>query len=97
MNLILKRKGEVKMREYIGNDNHGQPKQKYLNEISKMTDEKLHDETRHKIWLSAFATNNPKSDYHWMVDALYDEWCDNRLKPEGYKKAYDEEYKESFG
>lgn len=85
------------MGEYTGNDNHGRPKQDYIDKIAKMTNKELHDETRSCIWFSAFAANNPRSDYHWMVDALYEEWCDNRNNPEGYKKAYDEEYKENFG
>lgn len=84
------------MGEYLGKDNYGRPKQDYLNKLLKMTDEELHDETKDKIWLSAYANNNPRSDYHWMCDATYDEWK-NRNNPEGYKKAYDETYKENFG
>lgn len=77
------------MSKYAGKDNYGRPKMEYVNKISKMTDEELHNETKNKIWLSAYANNNPRSDYHWHVDALYDEWIkrDNR---DGYKKAYDE-------
>jgi hypothetical protein len=33
----------------------------------------LMQETESKIWLSAYANNNPRSDYHWHVDACYDE------------------------
>lgn len=39
------------------------------------------------VFLSAYANNNPKSDYHWMVDATYDE-CVKRKKPEIYQKGY---------
>ena len=30
------------------------------------------EETERMIWLSAFANNNPRSDYHWRCDACYD-------------------------
>jgi len=85
------------MREYIGNDNYGKFKQNYIDKISKMTDEELYAETRSKIWLSAYASNNRRSDYHWHVDALYDEWTDNRSNPSGYDKAYKDEYRANFG
>ena len=55
-----------------------------------MSDEQLYEETGHKIWLSAFAGNNPRSDYHWHVDVCYDEWK-HRGKAEEYQRAYDEQ------
>jgi hypothetical protein len=81
---------------FVGKDNYGKPKSEYLDEISNMTNEELHKETRKKIWLSAYANNNPRSDYHWHVDALYEEWG-RRGIPEGYNKAYQEEYHANFG
>lgn len=77
-------------------DNYGKPRQQYFDKIAAMTDDELHRETRQKIWLSAYASNNPRSDYHWQVDALYDEWV-RRGKPEGYSAAYEEEYHALFG
>lgn len=77
-------------------DNYGKPKQLYFDKLTAMTDDELHTETRQKIWLSAYASNNPGSDYHWQVDALYSEW-NRRGKPEGYDKAYQEEYRANFG
>jgi len=77
-------------------DNYGRPKQEYLDKIAAMTDEQLHTETRQMIYLSAYANNNPRSDYHWQCDATYNEW-NRRGNSTGYKKAYDEEYAENFG
>lgn len=66
--------------KYTGNDNHGKPK-------ADADDETLETETKNKIWLSAYAANNPRSDYHWHCDACYDE-CVKRGKPEIYQRAY---------
>lgn len=84
------------MDKYKGLDNYGKPKNEYLDKIAKMTDKELHDETKDKIWLSAYAANNPRSDYHWHCDATYDEW-NRRNNIDGYRKAYDKVYKENFG
>ena len=64
--------------------------------IAAMTDDKPHRETRQKIWLSTYASNNPRSDYRWQIDVLYDEWV-RRGKPEGYSAACGEEYHAHFG
>ena len=68
-------------------DNHGKPKSDYLQKIASMDDDALFEETKSKIWLSAYASNNPRSDYHWHVDACYDE-CQKRGKPKIYTRAY---------
>lgn len=67
------------MTVYLGNDNYGRPKSEYLAKVSAMDDEKLLQECKDRIWLSAYANNNPRSDYHWQVDACYDE-CVRRNK-----------------
>lgn len=54
-----------------------------------MHDEHLYEETKRMIWLSAYANNNPRSCYHWMCDATYDEWK-KRNKIDQYKKAHSE-------
>lgn len=77
----------ISMERYAGNDNHGKPKAEYLRRLEGMDDEALQKEGEMKIWLSAFANNNPRSDYHWHVDAIYDE-CHRRGKPEIYSNAY---------
>jgi hypothetical protein len=73
--------------KYAGNDNHGNPKSVYLERIADADDETLETETKNKIWFSAYAANNPRSDHHWHCDACYDE-CVKRGKPEIYQRAY---------
>lgn len=70
-----------------GNDNHGEPRQKFANTIAAMSDEEFVSFAENKIWLSAYANNNPRSDYHWQADACYDE-AERRGKPSLYKKAH---------
>lgn len=71
---------------YVGKDNYGKPKHQYLDRIAGMTDDELYTETKNKIWLSAYAQSNPRSDYHWHADACYDE-C-SRRGGEIYDRAY---------
>jgi len=73
--------------QYIGNDNYGKPKSEYLVRLSNMNDNELFEECKRKIWLSAYASNNPRSDYHWHCTACYDE-CLRREKVNIYDKAY---------
>lgn len=61
------------MSNYAGNDNYGRPKSQYLEKIAAMTDEQLRNECSSIIYMSEFCSNNPRADWHWMVDALYDE------------------------
>jgi len=72
---------------YIGNDNYGKPKISYLLKLISMTNEELRKACETDIWLSAYASNNPRSDYHWMCDACYDE-CQRRGKSEIYSDAH---------
>ena len=73
---------------YEGKDNYGKPKSDYIARIATMTDAELLKEGEQKIWLSAYANNNnPRSDYHWHADAIYDE-CTKRGKPEIYSEAF---------
>jgi hypothetical protein len=83
--------------KYNGKDNYGNPKQLYLDSIGAMGDAELYKETRKILYLSALAANNPKSDFHWMIDAIYDEWVEIRYNPDGYSEAYDDEYAANFG
>ncbi len=71
-----------------GVDNYGNPKQLYVDNLALMNDEALFKETEQKIWLSAYASNNHRSDYHWQCDSCYNE-CKRRSKPEIYSQAYD--------
>jgi len=75
------------MDKYEGNDNYGKPKQEYLNKLSVMNDKELREACDQMIWLSAYANNNPRSDYHWQCDACYDE-CAKRNKLHIYEHAH---------
>jgi len=76
------------MDRYAGNDNDGKPKSVYLETLTGLDDKALEDAGEQMVWLSAFANNNPRSDFHWQVDAIYDE-CKKRGKPEIYQRAFD--------
>ena len=75
------------MSKYEGNDNYGKPKSEYLDKLKTMDDNQLNDACEQMIWLSVYASNNPRSDYHWQCDACYDE-CSNRGKVNIYEKAH---------
>lgn len=47
--------------------------------LAAMSDGELRKACNQYIWLSAYASNNPRSAYHWMCDATYDE-CKKRGK-----------------
>lgn len=80
------------MSNYEGNDNYGRPKIDYVNNLSAMNDSDLEMETYNMIYHSARCANNPRADWHWMVDACYDQ-CKER-EGDIYKKAYDECYRD---
>ncbi|PGK51873.1 hypothetical protein CN918_29210 [Priestia megaterium] len=75
--------------KYEGKDNYGKPKMDYVTKVIDMTDEELYKETMRKIYMSAFANNNSRSDYHWHVDVCYEEW-EKREKLKEYDRAYKE-------
>ena len=74
-------------KRYEGKDNYGKLKREYLEKLVQMIDKELQEEAQKMIWLSAYANNNPRSDYHWQCDACYDEG-ERRGKPEIYNRAY---------
>ncbi len=69
-----------------GKDNSGNPRLNYVRRVLEMTEAGYLKEAEHKIWLSAYAANNPKSDYHWHIDALF--WIGERNFPGLYDRAY---------
>lgn len=75
---------------YQRNDNSGREKTVHLSRVIEMTDDELYEETKSKIWLSAFASNNPRSDYHWHCDFTYDEWVRRKGNSDMYGKAHKE-------
>jgi hypothetical protein len=48
------------------------------------------------IWLSAFAANNPRSAYHWMCDATYDE-CHRRDRIAIYSEEHEKLTRQARG
>jgi hypothetical protein len=75
------------MRTYVGDDNYGNPKSEFIQMLTTLSDDEFEKKTKDKIWLSAYANNNPRSDYHWQADACYDE-AERRGKPQLYKRAW---------
>ena len=75
------------MDKYQGKDNYGNLKSDYLNKLTQMDDKQLRNACNQMIWLSAYANNKPKSDYHWQCDACYDE-CSKRNKVYIYEQEH---------
>jgi sulfur transfer protein SufE len=72
---------------YDGVSNYGKPKKEYIKKVVTQNDEELEKECESTIWLSAYANNNSRSDYHWQVNVCYEE-CKRRKKPGLYARAY---------
>ena len=81
---------------YAGTDNYGRPKADYLTTIAAMSDGKLQSEC-HSMIDQASRCNNPRADWHWMVDACYDEAKKRDEDASIYSRAYDTCYKECVG
>lgn len=56
-----------------GLDNYKRPRQAFADKLAAMDDETFMREAASEIYMSAFANNNPRSDFHWRADACYDE------------------------
>ena len=70
-----------------GRNNKGEPRQIFADRVATLDDASFVKQTETIIWLSAYANNNSRSDYHWQADACYDE-ARRRGKPELYSKAH---------
>lgn len=70
-----------------GADNHGKPRQEFAGKLAAADDAEFLRLAEQYIWLSAYANNNPRSDYHWMADACGDE-ARRRGKPGLYEQAW---------
>ncbi len=64
-------------------------KLQYAKIIATMTDAELEEECEQKIWLSAYANNNQKADFHWQCNACYTEAQKRDVKAVIYQKAYE--------
>lgn len=69
-------------------DNYGKPRRLFLDEIAGLDDAAFVEKATSCIWLSAYASNNPRSDYHWQADACYTEAV-RREKPDLYRLAWE--------
>ena len=87
----------VVIQRYEGVDNYGRPKSDYLKNLAAMTDEELGRECYQMIYHSARCNNNPRADWHWMVDACYDESKRRDDSGEIYSEAYSECYADNAG
>jgi hypothetical protein len=76
------------MDKYQGNDNYGRPKADYVTKIAAMNDEALESECYSMIYQAARCANNPRADWHWMVDVCYDEASKREKGAPIYKRAY---------
>ncbi len=59
----------------------------FREKLEKASDDELREFCRRYIWLSAYANNNPHSDFHWMCDFCYDE-CKRRDKISTYTEEH---------
>ena len=75
--------------KYQGLDNYKRPKSQYLDKVAAMDDAALGRECYSMIYQSARCSNRPGADWHWMVDACYDE-CQRRGKPDIYTDSYNQ-------
>ena len=82
------------MERFTGNDNYGRPKADYLAKLSAMDDKALERECYHMVYHSARCANNSRADWHWMVDACYDEARKRDDKASIYKRAFDSCYRD---
>lgn len=59
----------------------------YLEELRGLDEAQLRKEANQMIWLSAYASNNARSDYHWKVDAVFGE-CERRGRGDIYREEH---------
>jgi hypothetical protein len=72
-----------------GRSNYGTPCQDWADRLAPMTDEEFTNEAAEAVYWSAWADNNPTSDYHWQASACYYE-AQRRGDPGLYQRAYDQ-------
>ena len=63
----------------------------YRAKLEAMSDIEFVGEVESKVWLSAYAANNPRSKYHAECDATYDE-AKRRNKMWLYKRGWNAAY-----
>ena len=78
-----------------GKDNYGNLRQEFANKLASASDDHIMVIAEERIWLSAYASNNPRSDYHWQADACYDESVRRGSTGEG--SLYDQAWHKAAG
>lgn len=68
--------------------------EEYRAKVEALDDPAFVKEVAHRVWLSAYAANNPRSAYHAQCDATYDEAA-RRGKPWLYQKGWNEAFRSS--
>ena len=87
---------EETIARFPGKDNYGKPREDYIRNVFGMSDKELFEECEKIIWLSAYASNNPRSDYHWQCDVCYAA-ASARNRTDIYSKAHAEAVKSASG
>jgi hypothetical protein len=72
-----------------GKGNDGKPRQEFADRLAAADEAGFLKIAEDRIWLSAYAANNRRSDYHWQADACYDE-AQRRSRPDLYKRAWEQ-------
>lgn len=78
-------------------DNAPTRKTAYAEKLMAMNDRELFQETKDKVWLSAYASNNPHSCFHWQCDYTYKEWVRRHGNGDQYDKAHKAVVRETCG
>jgi hypothetical protein len=68
----------------------------FADRIAAMDDDAFLRDAEQIIWLSAYANNNPRSVYHWQVDACWLE-AQRRGRPLLYRKAFARAFQAATG
>lgn len=60
----------------------------YRAKLAGLSEGDFFKEVKDMVWLSAYAHNNPRSDYHWQCDLCYDESVRRGGEDSLYDKAH---------
>jgi hypothetical protein len=71
-----------------GTSNYNRPAQEWADKMAALSDEEFTGEAAEAIYWSAWADNNPTSDYHYQASVCYYE-AQRRENPDLYQQAYD--------
>ncbi len=68
---------------------------RFSEKLATFTHQELYEACKQYIWLSAYASNNPRSNYHRMCDACYSK-CSQLGLTELYDYAWHTQAKHNF-